>query len=139
MKWIRIAVLLLPLAWGAMGCGYKSRLVLKPQLMVPEGVDARPAILRSLRRFGWVVVREEANLIDAKQVRDSYFAIVRIEYSKKDVTIQYLDSQGFRYKTVDGEERIHNHYNQWVRNLERDIRNRLEKSLQNSQPESERL
>ncbi|MBL0059048.1 MAG: hypothetical protein IPP35_08055 [Elusimicrobia bacterium] len=121
MKWMRVA-LLLPLLWGFVGCAYKSQLVHNVSMDVPAKVDARPAILKTLKIYHWKVIADNNGVIDAKQEKDAYYAIVRITYTKDTVAIKHLESQGMRYTNANGEERIHTHYNTWANNLEKSIK-----------------
>lgn len=121
MKWMCVA-LLLPLLSGAVGCAYKSQLVHNVSMDVPAKADARTAILKTLRNYHWKVIDDKNGVIDAKQEKDAYYAVVRITYTKDTVTIKHLESQGMRYTNSNGEERIHSHYNTWANNLEKSIK-----------------
>ena len=114
--------LLLPLLSGAVGCAYKSQLVHNVSMVVPAKADARTAILKTLTKYRWKVIKDDKGVIDVKQEKDAYYAVVRITYTKDTVSIMHLESQGMRYTNANGQERIHSHYNTWANNLEKSIK-----------------
>lgn len=74
------------------------------------------AIETSLVGLGFKVIDKTPNLITARiELRGKHSATVRIPYTDKSYSIEYVDSSGLNYDAKSGS--IHHNYNRWVGNL----------------------
>jgi hypothetical protein len=76
------------------------------------------AILRAGAARGWQMRKVRSGHIVATLNIRRHMAQVDITYNKKTYNIQYKDSHELKY---DGST-IHNQYNAWIKNLDKDIR-----------------
>lgn len=97
---------------------------------VPAGVSAeiiRKAVRKALFDAGFTSRDIAAGHTEGKRIksssRNSYFAVVRVDYDSKVIRIQYKDSENLNYDAQ--RSTIHSTYNRWVRNVERGIRRNL--------------
>ena len=66
---------------------------------------------------GWVIRRTGNNTMQGRLDVRRHTAVIDIKFSKKAFSINYNTSRNLNYR--DGN--IHNNYNRWVKNLEKDI------------------
>lgn len=85
----------------------------------PEQV--KKAILIAGMQRGWSMTAPQDGIIDAKLVKRDFSAHVQISYSSTQYSIQYVDSTNLNAKNG----MIHNNYNRWVANLDKDIKTQL--------------
>jgi hypothetical protein len=71
--------------------------------------------------LGWTMTAVSPGLLSGRLVKDDHVAVVEIRYTEKMYSITYKDSTNLRYKNGQ----IHKTYNDWVENLDRDIKNTL--------------
>ncbi|PKB87300.1 hypothetical protein A8A01_28300 [Ewingella americana] len=85
----------------------------------PEQV--RKAILIAGAQRGWSMTAPQDGVIDAKLVKRDFSAHIQINYSSNQYSIQYIDSTNLNAKNG----MIHNNYNRWIANLDKDIKIQL--------------
>jgi hypothetical protein len=83
--------------------------------------DVKKAIMLAGAAFGWQMKEVEPGHIVATLALRKHMAIVDIPYSTDSFSILYKDSTELGYNGSS----IHNNYNGWVQNLERQIMARL--------------
>ena len=83
--------------------------------------NVEKAILKSGVELGWKMSVIKPGQIDAVLHLRAHVAHARIDYTKKDYSITYLDSENLDYE--DGN--IHGSYNRWIRNLDLKIQANL--------------
>lgn len=83
----------------------------------PTQADVRSAIMRAGTALRWRVADAGPGKLTATLYQRQHVAIVEISYDTKSYSIDYKDSTELMY---DGQN-IHNHYNNWIRNLDRRI------------------
>ena len=83
--------------------------------------DIKKAITRAGIGLGWQMKAKKAGHIVGTLYLRKHLAVVDIKYSKKSYSITYKSSQHLAY---DGEN-IHQNYNSWVTNLNRQIQAQL--------------
>ena len=82
------------------------------------------SIVYASKKLGWKVKSIVDNKITVEYIlRNKHKALVDIRYSDSIYSINYLDSENLKY---DGES-IHNVYNKWILDLEKEININLEK------------
>lgn len=87
--------------------------------------NPRQAIRAALLDYNWIVEKDEPGEMIARQRRGQHEAYIKVTYDDRTVRIRYHDSDNLLYELVDGEERIHERYNIWIRNLEARIAARM--------------
>lgn len=91
----------------------------------PEQV--RSAIRASLLKRGWAGNdKGPGHIVGTLMVR-KHKAMVDITYNAKAVTIKYKDSVDLNYEKDGEDEKIHPHYNNWVRGVEKEVSFELSK------------
>lgn len=97
---------------------------------VPAGTSneaVRKAVRKSLFDRGWESRELGPGHIQAKHTKQDsdmgYTAVIEIKYDTKTVRIGYSNSENLNYEKSDNT--IHGTYNNWVKNIERDIRSNL--------------
>ncbi len=84
------------------------------------------AIIEAGAGRGWSMTEVEPGLIRGEiLVRGKHKVAVNIPFTTTTFSILYLSSENMNYQLRDGEPRIHPKYNSWIKNLERDIQNRI--------------
>ena len=106
--------------------GCKSRtLVTNPIPISIEGLEkpkVEQAILSALPGRSWEAVEKKGNVITAcNLIRGKHIVVVAIDYSGKDIMINYADSTALDYQEEGGVQYIHKNYNTWVSFLRQDI------------------
>lgn len=112
------------------GCGGTNP-VLKAQdseIHVNQGkvsiTAVRNAIIRAGQQKGWRMRIVSNSKILATMRREGYMAKTEIKYSPRSYTIKYKDSSNMKY---DGDN-IHSYYNEWVEQLDDEIKSQLQNS-----------
>jgi hypothetical protein len=124
-----VVVLLATLAVGA--CGYQHRPVYNVDDPVPRwdqdlsSQRLEDQIVAACYTLGWKTQHVADGHLTAVQSREKFSATVDILFDRDHWQIRYNSSVGLN---ADGET-IHDHYNLWVRNLEREIQRRLGSTL----------
>lgn len=122
--WLVVVVAFLCLTFS--GCA--SRALVSPSFRVAtsDNEKVHAAIKAALLRRNWAITKNEPSAIEAEYSRGpDTKAVVRIEHTADNVVIKYVDSSGLRYKpysTIVKGPSIRRTYNNWVLNLERDIK-----------------
>lgn len=99
-------------------------------IQVPAGKsaeDVKKAVRKALFDKGWDTREIGPGHLQGKHTKSSrgktHVAVVEVRFDSKNVRIGYKDSQELNYDKESGV--IHNTYNGWVRNLEKNIRANL--------------
>ncbi|HJX18833.1 MAG TPA: hypothetical protein VJ437_11680 [Acidiferrobacterales bacterium] len=100
-------------------------------IQVPSGKNAeavKNAVRKALFDRGWEVREIGAGHLQGKHTKSGgkgkmHVAVLDVRFDSKSVRIGYKDSQELNYDKESGV--IHKTYNNWVRNLERNIRANL--------------
>lgn len=100
---------------------------------VPPGLtteQVKKAIKKALLGRKWTVAKEGKNAIESVLYLRTHVATIRIDYSTKKVSFNYVSSVNLKYKVdEDGGKRIHKNYNAWVRNLANDLEVELKRAV----------
>jgi hypothetical protein len=83
--------------------------------------QVRNGIVAAGNGLGWVMTPISSGLVSGRFVKEDHVAVVDVRYTEKIYSITYKDSTNLKYKGGH----IHRTYNEWVENLDRDIRNEL--------------
>ena len=110
------------LATGAFGCRTAVMLQPPPVSFAPLPADqVEAAIYQGCSVRHWMPSKVRDGLIQATLYQRSHVAVVDITYDADSFQVTYVRSENLRYKDVDGQQRIHEGYNKWVKNLVGDI------------------
>ena len=82
-----------------------------------ELATVRQAIVRAGATLGWKMEDDGPNKLIATLNIRTHKAVVEIPYSEKNYSIKYLSSVNLHEQSGN----IHNNYNGWIANLQRDI------------------
>jgi hypothetical protein len=111
---------------GLFGCGYKNAVMNSPNISIPQNVSQEQLgknVRDVLMKRRWIIMEEEKGFVTASIKRGQTAADIKITYDSKNMQIKRVNtSPNLRYQTKAGEERIHNHYNTWIANLEKDLK-----------------
>jgi|KBSMisStaDraftv2_1062788.scaffolds.fasta_scaffold524204_2 hypothetical protein len=114
------------------GCAYQHAPLVTPTVTLTESTSKgqmQQAVRKTLVNRGWKIDSETLGSTTAHIQQNKLFANIRVDYDEKQATVRHLDSQNLNYeKSVNGEERIHNHYNFWANSIVNDIRKDLNPS-----------
>lgn len=69
----------------------------------------------------WYLLAEQPGHMTMRMVDGLDTAKVDVNYDEQTINIQYLDSEDLDYEVVEGERRIHPHYNRWVAAVASDL------------------
>lgn len=83
--------------------------------------QVRKAILIAGAQRGWSMTPVQDGVIDAKLAKRDFSTHIKINYSSTQYSIQYVDSTNLNAKNG----MIHNNYNRWIANLDKDIKIQL--------------
>ena len=83
--------------------------------------EVRNAILRAALSKNWQVVEEVNQKITLKYVKKVHIAACDVAYSEKEYTITINPMTTL----IQGDNEVHPKYNQWVRNLDKQIQRQL--------------
>ena len=87
------------------------------------------AVKKALTDRRWAITRQSPGVFEAKYSRREATANIRVSYSKNDVTISLVSSQGLDEATdASGNKVIHKTYASWIKSLENQIYIELSKS-----------
>ncbi len=111
-------------ASGLLGCQtepiYEVEAAVVPREPGWTLADMTRAIQRAGARRGWDMRIIEEGHIEGRLRKPAVMALVDVRYTAFEFDIRYRDSENLDYSPSRGE--IHNNYNRWVYNLERDVR-----------------
>jgi hypothetical protein len=121
---------------GALGCRTAALLQPPPVSFAPLPADkVEAAIYQGCSVRHWMPSKVRDGLIQATIYQRNHVAVVDITYDSDSFQVTYVRSENLRYKNVDGQQRIHEGYNKWVKNLVGDIEVALQ---QERRPETSR-
>lgn len=108
------------------GCSALERTepVRTPQTIITQHVTAeqvKSAIINAGQGRDWIMSEAGPGVINAVQNIRKHSVTVRINYSERNYSINYVSSVNLL--ASDGE--IHRSYNHWVNNLDKDIQKKL--------------
>jgi hypothetical protein len=86
-----------------------------------EMATVEKAIKKALVGRGWRVNETEPGIVHATLRLRQHVVKVRIEYSKTELTVFYVDSTNMKYKEKKGKRTIHRKYHGWVNNVQYDV------------------
>ena len=121
---MRKSILTLAMVLAVSGCGYQHRPIYTVDDPVPLGDQTfssqklEALIVAACETLNWKTQHVADGHIMATQSREKFSATVDILFDDAHWQIRYNTSTGLNAE--DG--KIHDHYNVWVRNLEREIR-----------------
>jgi hypothetical protein len=125
---VALSLIVLPIAPAH--AGKHDPLFTPAPIEVPAGTNyevVRKAVRKSLFDRGWESREPGPGHIQAKYVKQdqdrAYTAVIEVKYDIKTVRIGYSNSENLNYEKSDNT--IHGTYNNWVKNIERDIRSNL--------------
>lgn len=82
--------------------------------------DYKKAIIRAGANRGWSFTEEgRGHLLGSLNVRNKHFAEVDVTFDATAFSLAYKSSRNLNYNA--GENAIHPNYNNWVKNLQKDI------------------
>lgn len=90
-----------------------------------EAEDVKKAIHLAFINRGWTIIQDEPGLIRARLRVRGHEAEVEVPYTATGYSINYISSVGLKA----GGGQIHNKYNNWVNNIDYDIK----RYMQNNQ------
>lgn len=108
------------------GCSALERTepVRTPRTIITQHVttaQVKDAIINAGQRRDWIMSEAGPGVINATQNVRKHSVSIRINYSEKEYTINYVNSVNL---LASGGE-IHRAYNHWVNNLDKDIQKKL--------------
>lgn len=123
----KIWVIFLILAFVVTGCRTSSILNVPEQAVVAPATkkditqdDVFKAIARAGGGLGWIIKKQSDGVAEATlNIRD-HQAVILINYSITDYSIQYKSSVNLKYDAA--EQTIHSNYNGWIQNLNNAIK-----------------
>lgn len=89
-------------------------------LTLADGITMQEAILRGGAKKGWAMYQKQDGLILGNLSVRGHEVNVQIPYTDNSYAISYDSSSNMLYQ--EKKNRIHRKYNQWVRNLDLEIR-----------------
>jgi len=118
--------LLLFLASGPAHAGKHDPIYVPQPIQIPAGkaANVKNVIKKALYDKNWEVSETGPGHIQGKYTKSGkHTAVIDVSYDAKTVSIHYKDSQNLNYNKENNT--IHGTYNNWVRNVERNIRSGL--------------
>ncbi len=119
--------LLLFLAAGPVQAGKHDPIYVPQPIQVPAGKGAgevKNVVKRALFDKNWQVRETGPGHIQGEYTKSGkHTAVIDIKYDAKTVSINYKDSKNLNYNKENNT--IHGTYNNWVRNVEKNIRSGL--------------
>ncbi len=110
------------LATSAAWCRSAAIQTIKTPVLSKATVEeVRNAILRAALSKNWQVVEEVGQKITLKYVKKVHVAACDVAYSEKEYTITINPMTTL----IRGDNEVHPKYNQWVRNLDKQIQRQL--------------
>ena len=123
----KIILMLLAVVLAVAGCSSRPIMNVTDQpVVVASGKQltaeqVRDAIVGAGTGLGWVMTPISPGLVSARLARREHLAVVDVRYSTKTFSITYKESTNLHYRNGQ----IHKNYNDWIENLDRDIRSAL--------------
>ncbi|MDX2471128.1 MAG: hypothetical protein QNL04_11190 [SAR324 cluster bacterium] len=127
MNKLKLIVAALTLALVLSSCSPGHQLI-EPKFNVIETTDKvlEKAILDSLMSKNWIITGQELNKLTADYSRGRISVSISVHYAKGEITIIHEKSENLKYKEEEGKIYIHPTYNKWIRNLEKEIKLRVQ-------------
>ena len=103
------------------------RMVVPAPVPVPEGKsleDVKDAIYKGINGRRWTGREIAPDVIEAtfdQKGNGKRILVVDLKYDTRQVEMTYKHSKALRYEVVNGEPRLHNRANGWMKNLASDI------------------
>lgn len=108
------------------GCGTKPIHDVE-QHAVPSTIQSsdqvKDAIIRAGASLGWIIKVQDKNHLTGTLLLRTHVAKISIPYSKDSYSLIYQSSENLDYNPED--KTIHNNYNGWISNLDRNIQVQL--------------
>jgi hypothetical protein len=89
---------------------------------VPAGTSIatlEDALIKGSAKTGWRTAKTAAGVMESTLQIRQHTVIVTITYSAASYTITYKDSTNMKYNA--DKNSIHNNYNKWVRNMDKNV------------------
>jgi hypothetical protein len=118
--------LLLFLAAGPAHAGKHDPIYVPQPIQIPAGKagNVKNVIKKALYDKNWEVSETGPGHIQGKYTKSGkHTAVIDVSYDAKTVSIHYKDSQNLNFNKENNT--IHGTYNNWVRNVEKNIRSGL--------------
>jgi hypothetical protein len=93
----------------------------------PTLAQVDKAVKDSLLGRGWIPQKVSPHIYQGTYNRRELMAKIKITFDTSVFNIQHVDSKNLSYDSSN--ESIHPTYNKWVKNLERDIRKRVDRNV----------
>lgn len=124
-KMIKLGLLSLILILGITACGSAKVMNVPSQEIIEKKSqeDVFNAIKRAGVSLGWIVRKADNNTAIATLNLRTHQAVVVINYTDKDYSIDYKSSMNLDYSPE--ENTIHSNYNGWIQNLNNAIKVQL--------------
>lgn len=110
----------------------KAQAVYNPDpITVPCALSAekvRAAVRTGVLGRGWIPTDKGAGVVEARLDKRKHVAVVHIKHSPKTVGILYHSSENLDYSGEGAGATIHHNYNNWIKNIEKDITLNLSKA-----------
>lgn len=117
--------LLLPLLALLMAAQSSVPLELPGAIHLPETTDTNKiskGLLTALANKKWLVEADTGESITARLNLRSHVLRMRLDYTPREITYHYVDSQELGYLLDQGEIYLHPHVNKWLRQLDDEVR-----------------
>jgi hypothetical protein len=122
-RWI-IAFVLATLLLGAQAAVRTKPLYQPEPIPTPCVLSAeqmRSAIRLALTGRGWAPTEKGEGEMRAKYSRRDQWAVIAIRYGSEQARVDYVASEAMGYGMKHGKPEIAERYNDWVRNIEKDL------------------
>lgn len=123
MNKFKSAVVVVSLALILAGCA-KTAAINTPTTTITTNTSAdkvKEAILLAGKERNWIMTQVKSGVIEASYVPRGHSVRIRINYTAKSYTINYVSSDNMKA----GDGKIHKNYNRWVNNLDVDIQSNI--------------
>lgn len=88
----------------------------------PTLAQVKKDVIMGASRLGWQVLSSSDSDVTLRYEKRDYYLDIRVKYTTKTVSIEYVASQGLGYEEPDnGRALIHPSYNRWIANLLKSI------------------
>jgi hypothetical protein len=123
-----LTLLLLPL--GLLLAAFTDPLQLPATIKFPEFTDSvkvSGALIQALRTRRWLIEADTGESITARLLVRRHMLRIRLDYSPRQVSFHYVDSEALDYAVEDGTPHIHGNANKWLRRLGIEVESELNK------------
>jgi hypothetical protein len=129
MKILRILLSLALLAAAFPAGAARTAALLNYEELPVQSSDGKPLGLEQIRKAiisgaatrQWAASVQPGNVVQLTYSRGKHTAVVRVKYSAKTYSINYVDSTDLNYSMEGGKPVIHPTYNSWINNLRQAI------------------